>query len=163
MYLASFLFNMLGEEKKCMDFCSIRIYLERNKQTNKKWGNCYLSAFLRNKVTYSVSMTVIGFVQGDFFIIIIFIYLPVSGETGFLFHRASEHLCRRWRIQTFTTGSNHIPLHFFILVLLLVTSCYSNCDVTLAWDIDDLQMENEVKEYVICSIHVMLSFKNLNS
>lgn len=90
MSLASFLFNMLGEEKKCMDFCSIRIHLERNKQTNKKWGNCCLSTFLRNKRTYSVSETVIGFVWGDFIIIIIiiFFYLPVSGETGFLFHRA---------------------------------------------------------------------------
>lgn len=35
MSLASFLFNMLGEEKKCMDFGSIRIYLERNKQMSK--------------------------------------------------------------------------------------------------------------------------------
>lgn len=74
MSLVSFLFNVLGEEKKCMGFCSIRIYLERNKQTSK-WGNYYLSISLRNKGTYSMHVTVIGFVWGDFFYYYYFLLL----------------------------------------------------------------------------------------
>lgn len=58
---------------------------------NKKQGNCDLSISLRNKETYSVSMTLEGLWGRGvciFSIIIIFFYLAVSGETGFLFYGA---------------------------------------------------------------------------
>lgn len=44
-------FYCVKEGKKCMDFCSIRLYLEGNKEINKKQGNYYLSTCLRNKGT----------------------------------------------------------------------------------------------------------------
>lgn len=65
-----------------MDFCSSSVYLKGNKEINKKQGYCYLSTCLRNKGTYSVSITVRGIGRCIFLIIIIlFFYLAVSGET----------------------------------------------------------------------------------
>lgn len=71
-----------------MDFCSSSVFLEGNKEINKKQGNCYLSTCLRNRGMYSVSITVRGIGRYIFLIIVIFFYLAVSGETVFLFHRA---------------------------------------------------------------------------